>query len=91
MSTVYISYNDCETIRARIALSLGGLLSFMIRNAFLYTNQHVWAKILIEGVLHRRSHSIPLIENPVFVLLVLVYGEFTQNTLMSKTSIFDDT
>ena len=33
-STVYISNVDCEAIRARIALKLGSLLSFMIRNAF---------------------------------------------------------
>ena len=71
-STVYISNVDCEAIRARIALKLGGLLSFMIRNAFLYKNQHVWEKLPIEGAIHLRSHSIPL--NATIKLFRYVYG-----------------
>ena len=31
---VYISNVNCEAIRALIALKLGGLLSFMIKNAY---------------------------------------------------------
>ena len=46
---------DCEAIRARIALKLGGLLSFMSRK-----NPHAWEKMPIEGVIYLRSHSIPL-------------------------------
>ena len=46
-----------------ITLTLGRLFSFMIRNTFLYKNQHVWEKIQIEGGLHRRSHNIPLIKH----------------------------
>ena len=47
---------DCEAISAQIALKLGGLLSFMIKNP------HVWDKMPIECAihLHVRSHSIPL-------------------------------
>ena len=41
--------------------NLGGLLSFMIRNAFLSTKSACLGKMQIEGPIHLRSHSIPLI------------------------------
>ena len=69
-STVYISNVDCEAIRPRIGLNLGSLLSFMIRNAFPLTKISIYGeKILIEGVLHRRSHSIPLRLSDILVFL----------------------
>ena len=34
--------------------------AFEVRWRIFVKNQHVWEKILIEGVLHPRSHSIPL-------------------------------
>ena len=58
---------DCEAIRARIALKLVGLLSFMSRNALLFQNPHVWEQMPIDGAIHLRSHSIPLIPQLLFI------------------------
>ena len=46
ISFYFISNIDCEAIRAQIALKLERLLSFMIRNPFLFLkkNQHMWEK-----------------------------------------------
>ena len=57
-ATVNFSNINCEAIRARIALKLGSLLSFTIRNA-LKQSSICGEKIQIEGRLHWRSHNIP--------------------------------
>ena len=49
-----------KLFKARITLKLGSLISSWLKMHFRKKNQHAWEKILIEGVLHRRPHSIPL-------------------------------
>ena len=72
---------DCEAIRAQIALKLGKLLSYMIRNAFIIKNQHMWEQIPIEGGLNCRSHNIP------FISRALARGSYqtSMTSLMHKT------
>ena len=72
--TVYFSNVDCEAIRARITLKLGGLLRFMIINAFLWKKSAcVGKKILIESGFHRRSHNIPLTDDEWFDMALSNY------------------
>ena len=44
---------------------------------FCKTNLHVWEKIQIEGAIHLRSHSIPLIETGNVIFLAKVFPGLT--------------